>query len=498
MSKESFEKQMEDLLRQADGTIGISIRQIGGGFSYAHQEDVLLSTASTMKLMVLGALLEKCQQGDEDLQRFIEYKKEERIGGSGILCDLTPGLRLTVRDAAVLMIVLSDNTATNMCIDLCGGVEAVNDHIRRLGVKNCSINRKLGDSSKDDASSDPLKRNLSDTSARGFVDYLTVVRTGQALNGAMTKEFFDILRLQRYKDMFGRYLPLEDYFEEEDEEPRPVLMNKTGFMLGVRTDAGILALPDGREFAYAFMLNDVQDPTYAVINKAAVLIAEAGKLFYEYIQSTSGTSQKESQATPKANGLTWTIRKARYEDLPEMLRIYATARKFMRETGNPTQWVGPDGTEKPTRETLKEDIRRGKSYVLETIAPGEKPETPSPGDERETLAAGAEPETRIWAVFYYDEGLRIEPTYARIEGAWIGDDRYGVVHRIASDGSLKGAGRICLRWAMKKSGHLRIDTHENNHPMQHVLEQLGFDYCGTIWLEDGDPRRAYEWTGKKS
>ena len=473
MSKESFEKQMEDLLRQADGTIGISIRQIGGGFTYAHQEDVLLSTASTMKLMVLGALLEKCQQGDEDLQRFIEYKKEERIGGSGILCDLTPGLKLTVRDAAVLMIVLSDNAATNMCIDLCGGVEAVNDHIRRLGVKNCSINRKLGDSS-----SDPLKRNLSDTSARGFVDYLMAVRTGQALNRVMTKEFFDILRLQRYKDMFGRYLPLEDYFEEEAEGPYPVLMNKTGFMLGVRTDAGILALPDGREFAYAFMLNDVQDPTYAVTNKAAVLIAEAGKLFYEYIQNTSGTSQKESQATPKADGINWTIRKARYEDLPEMLRIYAAARQFMRKTGNPTQWVGPDGTEKPTRETLEEDIRQGKSYVLETLSNETKPQ--------------------LRAVFYYDEGLRIEPTYARIEGAWRGEDRYGVVHRIASDGSLKGAGRICLRWAMEKSGHLRIDTHENNHPMQHVLEQLGFDYCGTIWLEDGDPRRAYEWTGEKS
>lgn len=272
-----FEKRMAGLIGRASGTIGVSIRGIGNNFAYAYQEDLRLSTASTMKLMVLGALLEKCQKGEEQLGRFIEYREEERIGGSGILLDLTPGLRLSVRDAAVLMIVLSDNTATNMCIDLCGGVDAVNRHIERLGVRNCSINRKLGEESDD-----PSKRELSNTSARGFVDYLVAVRTGKALDEAYTKEFFDILRLQRYKDMFGRYLPLEDYFEEE-EEGQLVLHNKTGFMLGVRTDAGILVLPDGREYAYAFMVNEAADPSYAVTNESAVFIAEAGKAFYESV-----------------------------------------------------------------------------------------------------------------------------------------------------------------------------------------------------------------------
>ena len=275
----SFEQQMEMLLRAASGRIGVSIQGIGTPFSYACQEDERLSTASTMKLMVLGALLEKCQAGEEKLDRFITYKAEERIGGSGILCDLTPGLSLTVRDTAVLMIILSDNTATNMCIDLAGGVDAVNDHISRLQIRNCSINRKLGP-----AGPDPAKKNLADTSARGFVDYLIAVRTGKALNEEYTKVFFDILRLQRYKDMFGRFLPLEDYFEEEDDGPYPVLMNKTGFMVGVRTDAGILVLPDGREYAYAVMINDGPDPSYAVTNESAVLIAEIGKAFYEAVK----------------------------------------------------------------------------------------------------------------------------------------------------------------------------------------------------------------------
>ena len=276
-AQEMFQKEVSDLIGKASGTIGISIRGIGNDFAYAYNEDLPLSTASTMKLMVLGALLGKCQKGEEQLSRFITYQADDRVGGSGILCDLTPGLSLTVRDTAVLMTVLSDNTATNMCIDLCGGVEAVNRHIERLGIRNCSINRKLGA-----AGSASGKKELSETSPRGFVDYLTAVRSDKALDEVYTKEFFDILRLQRYKDMFGRYLPLEDYFEEEGDYP--ALMNKTGFMVGVRTDAGILALPDGREYAYAVMVNEAADPSYALTNESAQFIAEVGKAFYQAVQ----------------------------------------------------------------------------------------------------------------------------------------------------------------------------------------------------------------------
>lgn len=167
------------------------------------------------------------------------------------------------------------------------------------------------------------------------------------------------------------------------------------------------------------------------------------------------------------------IRKAKMEDLPEMLRIYRAARAFMKKTGNPTQWVDPDGTERPTEEQLVQDIREEKSYVLET------------------------PEG-LRAVFFYDEGEKIEATYDYIEGAWTGTEDYAVVHRIASDGQRRGAGRKCLRWAMERSGHVRIDTHENNRPMQHVLTSLGFGYCGIIYLENGDPRLAYEWTKERA
>ena len=165
------------------------------------------------------------------------------------------------------------------------------------------------------------------------------------------------------------------------------------------------------------------------------------------------------------------IRPARPEELPRILAIYRTARIFMKESGNPTQW-GEIETGNPQPQQVEDDIRQESSYVYETE------------------------DGRIAAVFFYIEGEKVEPTYEKIDGAWIGPETYGVVHRIASDGTEKGAGRNCLRWAMERCGHLRIDTHENNRPMQHVLGGLGFTYCGTILLKNGDPRMAFEWIGK--
>lgn len=75
--------------------------------------------------------------------------------------------------------------------------------------------------------------------------------------------------------------------------------------------------------------------------------------------------------------------------------------------------------------------------------------------------------------------------------------RYGVIHRIAGDGSEKGIGTFCLRWAIGECGHLRIDTHGDNIVMQKLAQKLGFVHCGTIFVEEDDfPRLAYEKTGQ--
>ena len=140
------------------------------------------------------------------------------------------------------------------------------------------------------------------------------------------------------------------------------------------------------------------------------------------------------------------IRKTTMEELDTVMELYAAARRFMVDTGNPRQWATRNW---PPRDLLRRDIEQGRSHVC--VNGGE-----------------------ILAVFYYEYGQNIDPTYRIIEnGAWIGGDTYGVVHRIAArKGS--GAGKYCIRWAYHQCGHLRIDTHADNKVMQKVLEGLGF------------------------
>ena len=158
----------------------------------------------------------------------------------------------------------------------------------------------------------------------------------------------------------------------------------------------------------------------------------------------------------------YTVRNANMEDLPVILNIYDHARKFMAETGNPNQW----GKTNPPEELLIDDIQRSKLYVLE-----------AKGD--------------IHGVFYFAQ--EEDPTYAVIEnGNWLSDSAYGVIHRIASDGS-GGIFSTAVTYCRSASNHLRIDTHQDNHIMQKVVEKHGFSRQGIIYIADGSPRIAYEW-----
>lgn len=159
------------------------------------------------------------------------------------------------------------------------------------------------------------------------------------------------------------------------------------------------------------------------------------------------------------------IRKTTMEDLGAVMKLYAKARQFMQEHGNPGQWR----QNHPPQDLIVEDIVRGCSYLCEA-------------------------ENKAAAVFYF--AVEAEPTYRQIyDGAWLNDKPYGVVHRIAAPVGVKGAGGFCLAWCFRESGgNIRIDTHQDNLPMRRLLEKNGYTCCGTIYLEDGDRRLAYQKT----
>ncbi len=152
------------------------------------------------------------------------------------------------------------------------------------------------------------------------------------------------------------------------------------------------------------------------------------------------------------------IRRASLADMDRILEIYELARRFMAANGNPTQWK--DGY--PRRDMLEEDIRLARLFVVE--------------------------EEAICGVFMFTVGD--DPTYAYIEGTWSSNEPYGVIHRIAGTGG--GIFEAALEYCTDQIHHLRIDTHADNKPMQHVVEKAGFSRRGIIYVADGTPRIAYD------
>ncbi len=162
------------------------------------------------------------------------------------------------------------------------------------------------------------------------------------------------------------------------------------------------------------------------------------------------------------------IQPAVTEDLDRLMEIFALAREFMHTTGNPNQWINGY----PQREFMAGEIEQGHCYVCRT------------------------PERTIVATFCLLPSP--DPTYSKIyDGQWLNDEPYHVIHRIASDGSVRGIGKRCIDWCAKRCDNLRIDTHADNHIMQSLAERCGFVRCGIIYVANGTPRIAYQRTSNK-
>ncbi|MBQ5889278.1 MAG: GNAT family N-acetyltransferase [Bacteroidaceae bacterium] len=144
--------------------------------------------------------------------------------------------------------------------------------------------------------------------------------------------------------------------------------------------------------------------------------------------------------------------------------LFECAKEIMRASGNLHQW----GVGYPSVEVVRADIERGMCYVATDALNGE-----------------------IEATMAFIPGP--DPTYSSIEGGeWLNNEPYHVIHRIAVAKPGKGYARLLLDWAFERTKTVRIDTHRDNVIMHHILRKYGFEYCGVIYLVNGDARDAYQ------
>lgn len=206
-------------------------------------------TASVIKAFILAVLYQKVQQGQADLEQEIVYQSSQYVDGSGMLRALGVGARLKVRDTATMMIICSDNIATNMLIDYLG-LDAINTAICQLGFAHTVLHNPLHFDRYD---------QLGTTTPLDYGTLLCQMAKGELVSPEASAQMLAILRQQHYNTMLtGDFPPYYLDCEETGDEELIWVASKSGSMNACRNDGGIIHTPYG-EYVLVLMNKDFDD-----------------------------------------------------------------------------------------------------------------------------------------------------------------------------------------------------------------------------------------------
>ena len=250
---------------EADGALlGLAATHLGTGRHLGHREDELFVLASVVKVPVLVALYEEVRAGRADLHQRVTYRSAWKVPGSGILQDLDDGLTLTLRDLAVLMITISDNTAAEVLTQRLGKprIEAVMDSyglstirvplgVRALLYEIVDLDpsqpggyeeaRRLLRASAGSGGRAVVPETSDRASPREMCRLFELIADQAILDPASCDDILDILGRNKSDSRIPALLP-----------KGTIVQHKTGTIRGVRNDVGIVHGPSG-PYAVAIM-----------------------------------------------------------------------------------------------------------------------------------------------------------------------------------------------------------------------------------------------------
>lgn len=251
-----------------NGDAAFFARNLTTGAEIGYQAERVMPAASTIKLIVLAELFRQVECGDVSLASDIGMLSSDSRGGSGILKDLSPSLVLPVRDHATLMIALSDNTATAVLVRLLG-LERIVQSAHEWGLQDTRYGFVSG-------ADDPL--DYSASTARDMARLLELVALDEIVSPAACAQMRDILLTQQYHDQIGRYLPWSQY----QRAGGPLkLYSKSGFMQGVRVDAGLVDLPGNVSYVLCLMTAGSPDHSFSAEHPGAILNGRISRLIFD-------------------------------------------------------------------------------------------------------------------------------------------------------------------------------------------------------------------------
>jgi beta-lactamase class A len=256
------------LAARFSGRFGFWARDLRSGETVAWHGADRFPSASTIKVFVLRELHRQAEAGLVDLDRDqVELRQSDIAAGSGVIKDLTPGLRLSLRDAATLMVTVSDNTATNLLVERLG-TRAINQGARSAGYPGSRCSGRIFKG-----------RGLhSHTTPQDLGVFMARVAGGRELSRTASRAMLDTLKREQYANIVGRLIPYDPYGKGRD---RWLLASKSGSLVGVRNDAAYVRGP-GVRYAIALMSRDCADERFNVDNEANLVLARLAAAVHDH------------------------------------------------------------------------------------------------------------------------------------------------------------------------------------------------------------------------
>lgn len=276
MNPASFYAQLESLLKDFEGTLGLCVRPLTEGAFAALEWNAFepFPAASTIKIPILIAALKQVQEGLLELGKRYPLEDSDGVGGAGVLHELEPGLNPTLRDYLTLMIVVSDNTATNKVIEIVGA-DRVNallepyphtELVGKLQLPPQQQNERQRRGERNTSSPDDLARLMLE------------LEGGRLLGPDLSALALSLLERQQFKDLVGRSLP-----RHSSGELAVRVLSKSGELVGVRNDVAIVYGP--LPYAVALMMKGGLDPREHPENEMILLGARASRLVWDWLNT---------------------------------------------------------------------------------------------------------------------------------------------------------------------------------------------------------------------
>ncbi len=272
----TLEKRMEAELQSYNGRMGIYINDFKGNVITYHADEPY-ETASTVKIYILAALFDEIEKGNKSLKDMLEYKQCHEVDGSGVMNSLEIGTVLSVKNLATLMIIVSDNIATNLLIDYLG-IDTINASIQKLGCKNTQLHNSLHFDQY---------RKLGTTTPRDYASIFERMAQGTLISQSASEQMVQICKQQHYNSMLTKSMP--PYFMDADNYDEQIISfaSKSGSMNACRNDGGFVTTPYGK-YVIVLLNKEFSDKMYYSEHPATVFGARISRLIFDQFIALEG------------------------------------------------------------------------------------------------------------------------------------------------------------------------------------------------------------------